>query len=90
MNNAFYGKTMENVRHRNLPPTFSSDEKELKKLFSKPNFKSFTSFDEYGMVLMNKPTTIFDKPIYIGMAVLDYSKLTMYDFYYEKKGLIIK
>ena len=30
MNNAFYGKTMENVRDRNLPPTFSSDEKELK------------------------------------------------------------
>ena len=83
MNNAFYGKTMENIRGRiNLKLTMNPDE--ALKLFSKPNFKSVIPFkDNLIAVLNNIPSIKFDKPIYLGMCILDYSKLLMYDFYYE-------
>ena len=83
MNNAFYGKTMENIRGRiNLKLTMNPDE--ALKLFSKPNFKSVIPFkDNLIAVLNNIPSIKFDKPIYLGMCILDYSKSLMYDFYYE-------
>ena len=84
MNNSFYGKTLENIRDRNNIFLVNSG-KELRKYTPKPNFKDFIHFsDSFGGVLMNKATTLFNKPIYLGMCILDYSKLIMYEYYYEK------
>ena len=84
MNNAFYGKTMENIRNRNNV-ILTRNHIEAKRLMSKPNFQDYKNYDNnFFSILMTKPTIILDKPIYVGLAVLDYSKLLMYKFYYDK------
>ena len=83
MNNAFYGKTMENIRGRN-ELKLSSDYNEIKKSINKPNFKNSIIFNENFVGIINNVTYLkFDKPIYLGMCILDYSKLLMYAFYYD-------
>ena len=83
MNNAFYGKTMENIRDRVSVKLFNT-EQDVRKMFSKPLYKDHIIFnDNLIAVLNNIPFVKFDKPIYLGRCVLDYSKLLMYAFYYE-------
>jgi hypothetical protein len=84
MNNAFYGKTTENIRDRTNVKLIT-DEQEAKKYYSKPEFKDQVIFNEDLIAILNNvPSVKFNKPIYTGMCVLDYSKLVMYEFYYEK------
>ena len=83
MNNAFYGKTLENIRNRINLELVSSEERAIK-LFSKSTFKDRIIFNENFIAITKTiPTIKFDKPIYTGMCILDYSKLTMYKFYYD-------
>ena len=50
----------------------------------KPNFKSFTIFDDDVVgVELNNITVRLDKPIYCGAAILDYAKLHMAWFFYD-------
>ena len=91
MNNAFYGKTLENIRDRvniELLTKKGPDDKEAetkaKKIQSKPTFKDKIIFnDNFNGFLKTVPSVYFDKPIYTGIAILDYSKLIMYKFYYN-------
>mgnify|MGYP003342229251 CR=1 FL=1 len=71
MNNAVFGKTMEN------------DEKNAVKWFSKINFKTSKSIDNLHLIEMIKQKIVYDKPIYVGTSILDLSKLTMMDFHYN-------
>jgi len=83
MNNSFYGKTMENIRGRSDIKLFT-DEEIIKKYISKPNFKDSNIFNDNLVAIINNITSIkFDKPIYLGQVILDYSKQLMYNFYYE-------
>ena len=83
MNNAVFGKTMENIRNRQNIKLFTDYEKALKQI-NKVNFKSRTIFSENLMAIhLYKNKIVFDKPIYIGMAVLDLSKNVMFDFHYN-------
>ena len=83
MNNAVFGKTMENVRkYRNV--VFVRSEEKLKKLAAKPNFKRFVIINEtLILVEMGKTTIHFKKPIFDGFSILDISKTIMYDFNYN-------
>ena len=55
-----------------------------KKLAAKPNFEGNTFFDENLIgIHMKKTELIFDKPVYLGMCILDLSKTLMYDFHYN-------
>ena len=84
MNNAFYGKTMENIRGRVNVKMLNTHE-EARRMFSKPTYKDHVVFnDNLIAVLNNVPSVKFNKPIYLGMCILDYSKLLMYQFYYER------
>lgn len=83
MNNSFYGKTMENIRNRSEIKLLSN-ENEVIKYISKPNFKDSIIFNENLVAIVNNVTSVkFNKPIYLGMCILDYSKQLMYDFYYN-------
>jgi hypothetical protein len=83
MNNAFYGKTMENIRNRSDIKLLSNP-KEVKKYINKPNFKNSVIFNDNLVAIENNMISInFNKPIYLGQAILDYSKQLMYNFYYE-------
>ncbi len=83
MNNSVFGKTMENVRNRiNVKLVIS--EKVCGKLAKKPNFKSVNIFHENLIAVhMEKTTVKFNKPIQIGMSILDLSKTLMYRFHYD-------
>ena len=83
MNNSVYGKTMENIRNRVDVKLVKSDE-ELRKLVNKPNFETFKIFDKNLIAChMKRTRLVFNKPIYVGMTVLDLSKVLMYDFHYN-------
>jgi len=83
MNNAVFGKTMENVRKR-VNVKIVNDLNRRNKLVSKPTFKSMKIFDEnLAAIHMMKGKIVLDKPVYIGFSVLDLSKTLMYDFHYN-------
>ena len=86
LNNAFYGKTMENVRNRLKIKFIKKDDyKEIIKHQSKLTFngihKSFENCDSY---TFKQNEVLMDKPIYLGFSVLELSKLLMSETYYEK------
>ena len=81
-NNSLYGKTVENVRKRKNIRLCNSDKK-LLTYASKPTFrKSIDICDNLVAALMIKENIILDKPVFIGQAVLDLSKLRMYRLQY--------
>lgn len=83
MNNAVFGKTMENIRKR-IDFRLVSNAKTLEKLISKTNFVDRTIYDENLVgVHLAKTKLVFDKAMYVGMAILDMSKTLMYKFHYS-------
>lgn len=86
MNNSVFGKTMENVRNR-IDFRLVCNEDKLVKLASKIQFQGrilFGNDDEYiAGVSMAKSIIKLDKPIYVGMTILDLSKTLMYNFHYN-------
>ena len=86
LNNAFYGKTMENVRNR-LKIKFikKDDHKEIIKQQSKLTFNGIhKSYDDCDSYTFKQNEVLMDKPIYLGFSVLELSKLLMYETYYDK------
>lgn len=84
--NAIYGKTMENVRARVDIKLKSKWEGRYgaRKLVALPNFKKYSYFDKDLIAIeLNKTSIVMNKPIAIGMSILDISKVLMYDFYYN-------
>ena len=86
MNNAFFGKTMENVRDRtSLEFIDHSQIDQIIKRQSKSSFKGIVDhYSKFSVYKFDKEKTVFDKPIYLGFTVLELSKLLMYEFYYNK------
>ncbi|XP_065665710.1 uncharacterized protein LOC136087133 [Hydra vulgaris] len=83
MNNSVFGKTIENVEKR-VDIRLVTDRNEAIKLASKPNFESRTIFDENSIAIHMKITLLlYNKPIYLGMCILDLSKTLMYEFHYD-------
>ena len=76
MNNAVFGKTMENIRkHRDIK--LVTTDKKRNKLVSEPNYHTMNYISEdLSIIEMNKP-------IYLGLTILDISKILMYEFWYD-------
>ena len=81
MNNAVFGKTMENVRkHRDIK--LVTTDKRRNRLASEPNHHITKYFSENLMAIEMKKTKVkMNKPIYRGMSILDISKTLMYEFW---------
>ena len=83
MNNAVFGKMIENVRKR-LDIKLIVTEERRKKLVSEPNYASCTAFSDHVMAIEMRKTCIYmDKPILVGQAILDKSRELMYRFFYD-------
>ena len=73
-----FGKLMENVRHRRRI-NLVSDDGQLRKFTAQPTFKCAKTFHANLVALERyKPTVVLNKPIYIGLCVLDLSKVNIY------------
>ena len=83
MNNSVFGKTIENIRKRQNIHLIDNRKKALK-LSSRPNFDRCTIFDKHLIAIHMKNTEVnFNKPVYVGQAILDLSKTLMFDFHYN-------
>ena len=80
MNNAVFVKTMENMRrHKDikLVPT----EKRRNYLVSEQNYHTTKFFmDNLLAIEMKKTQILMNKPVYLGLSILDLSKTGMYEF----------
>ena len=83
MNNTVFGKTLENIRkHRNIK-LVTCRELYLCTVML-PNFKSGVLFGENLMGCeMGRIKVVMNKPVYLGQAILDLSKIVMYEFHYD-------
>ena len=83
MNNAVFGKTMENVRkHRDVK--LVKTDRRRNKLVSEPNYHTMKLInDNLAIIEMRKVKVKMNKPVYLGLSILEISKITMYEFWYD-------
>ena len=81
MNNAVFGKTMENARNwQNI--RLATSWKQASKFINRLSFEWAEVFSEnFCAIHLKKESIEMDKPIYIGTSILDLSKSLMYDYY---------
>ena len=79
MNNAVYGKTMKKLRNR-IDVLLVSNKKYYLKWTSKP---SYMSHNDLIVIHKNKVSLKLNKPAYIGMCILELSKVLIYKFHYD-------
>ena len=86
MNNSVFGKTMENLRKRVDVKLVRADEDDrLRRLIASPSYARANIFDnDLAAIQMHKSRLLLNRPVYVGMSVLDLSKHLMYDFYYNE------
>ena len=84
MNNSVFGKTVENIRkHRDIKLVTAN--KKRSKLVSEPNYYTINYISEdLSIIEMNKTKVKMNKLIYLGLSILDITKILMYGF-----GMII-
>ena len=83
MNNSVFEKTMENIRNRQDIKLISNRDM-ARKYTAKPNFQHVNIFCENLIAIHMKKTSLtFDKPVYLGLCILDLSKTIMYEFHYN-------
>ena len=83
MNNSVFGKTRENIRkHRDIKLVTTN--KKRSELVSEPNYHIINYISEdLSIIEMNKTRVKTNKPIYLGLSILDISKILMYEFWYD-------
>ena len=83
LNNSVFGKMMENIKKHRNKKLVTNREAYLKAVM-KPNFKSGVIFGENLMRCeMGKIKVVMNKPVHLGKAILDLSKIVMYEFHYN-------
>ena len=83
MNNTVFGKTMENIRkHRDIK--LVTTDKKISKLGSEPNYHTINLISEpLSIIEMKKTKVKMNKPIYLGLSILEICKILMYEFWYN-------
>ena len=81
MKNSVFGKTMENLR-KIINVKLVNNAKDYVKCISKSSFVSQKIFSKSFVATHEiKPVLTLNKPIYVGIRILDLSKLLMYEFH---------
>ena len=82
MNNSVLGRTMENVmKHRDIK--LVKADKRRNQLVSEPNYYTTKWFSENLLAIEIKKTKVkMNKPVYLGLSILEISKTLMYEFWY--------
>ena len=82
-NNDVYGKIMEKLRKR-IDVKLVNNKKDYLKWTSKPSYMSHSIFDnDLVTIHKSKITLTPHKPAYIGMCILELSKVLIYEFHYD-------
>ena len=82
MNNAVFGKTMENVRkHRDIK--LVTTDKRRNQLLSEPNYHTKWFPENLLAIEMRKRKVKINNPVYLGFSILEISKTLMYEFWYD-------
>ena len=83
MNDSVFGKTMENIRkHRDIK--LVTTDKKRNKLVSEANYHTMNYISKnLSIIEMSKTKVKVNKPIYLGLSILDISKILMYEFWYD-------
>ena len=83
MNNSIFEKTMENVRkHRDMKLVITNKRRNY--LVSEPKYHTTKWFSEDLLAIeVNKIKVKMNKPVYLGLSILEVSKTLMYEFGYD-------
>ena len=83
MNNSLFKKMMENIRkHRDIK--LVTIDKKGSKLVSEPNYHTINLISEDLLIIEMKKTKVkMNKPIYLGLSILEISKILMCEFWYD-------
>ena len=83
MNNSVLGRTMENVRkHRDVK--LVTTDKRRNQLVSETNYHITKWFSENLLgIEMKKAKVKMNKPVYLGLSILEIRKTLMYEFWYD-------
>ena len=85
LNNAAFGKFLENVRNRLGLELIKKDN--IKKIVNQQSKLSFNgiqkTYENYYSFTYKKNEIVMDKAIYVGFTILELSKLHMYETYYD-------
>ena len=83
MNNSVFGKTMENIKkHRDIKLVKTDNKRS--KLVSEPNYHTINLISEdLSIIEMKKNKVKMNKPIYLGLSILEISKTLMYEIWYD-------
>ena len=83
MNNAIFGKTIENMRkYRDVK--LVTTERRRNYLVSEQNYQTTKFFTENLLAIeMRKTQILMNKTVYLGLSILDLCKTVMYEFWYD-------
>ena len=83
MNNSVLRKTMGNIRkHKDIK--LVTTDKKRSKLVSEPNYHTINLISEDLSIIEMKTTKVkMNKLIYLGLSILEISKMLMYEFWYD-------
>ena len=86
MNSSVFGKTVENLRKLiDVKLVCSHEEDKLMRLIASPAFAQANIFDDdLAAIKVHKSNLVLNRPVYVGMSILDLSRHLMYDFYYNQ------
>lgn len=80
--NAGYGKMIQNTRKFKKVEMRMSDEKLTPSQYERGEVQHMN--EEFNLITMEQDTVKLNSPVHAGFAILEMSKLLMYDFFYNK------
>ena len=82
MNNAVFGKTIENVeKHRDIK--LEATETRRNYLVSGPNYETTKTSENLLAIEMRKTQIHVNKRVYLGLSILELNKTVTYEFWYN-------